>query len=114
MDIKELLKPCPFCGRAVEIVEIKFSVFGIKSLTVDCYCGMHFEIESDDVFKVGGKMKILGLTADQKWNRRAVDRESGECSTCKYHGVDCNEEPCKSCKHNHLSNYVYSKERDVE
>ena len=97
MDIKDLLKPCPFCGRDVEVVEIKCSAYGIINLTVDCYCGIHFEIESDDVFEVGGKMKILGLTADKKWNRRAEQREFTECGTCAYSDKGRNEEPCKSC-----------------
>ena len=110
MEIKDLLKPCPFCGRDIEVGEVTLSANGIISLKVDCYCGIHFEVDSDDMFLV---KHSAGLTADQKWNSRA-EEDFTECDSCVYRDRNMNEKPCKDCKHNHLSFYLPAKECEKE
>ena len=72
-DLKRInnsLKPCPFCGKPVSVVEIHTDRYGIYELRVQC-C-MDFDIFADEeayseVFKESFR---VGLDPVEKWNRR--------------------------------------------
>ena len=73
--IIKTFKPCPFCGNTPTITKMSMeSEIGIDELVIEC-C-MEFRIRTDDAIRVetfteGTKYMQLGLTAVEKWNRRA-------------------------------------------
>ena len=80
--IKKTFKPCPFCGNTPTITQMSMdSEIGIDELVIEC-C-MEFRIKADDAIRVetfteGTKYMQLGLTAVEKWNRRAEHGKSRE------------------------------------
>ena len=69
--INEVLKPCPFCGSEVEVVQVECRAGGVTSIEVCCSCGVDVRIESDDfIYDWTGEAHQLGSNAVQKWNRR--------------------------------------------
>ena len=76
MDIRELMKPCPFCGRKVETSSLEFDGIGIRKLEVDCSCGASIQIESGDVISSwNGDRKRIDKDALEKWNTRERSSE---------------------------------------
>ena len=72
--IKENLKPCPFCGNQVNIMEINTGTCGVTSLKIECSCGVDVSIESDETYSSWDGCKFRpGRDAIEKWNRRASD-----------------------------------------
>lgn len=72
MDYRDLMKPCPFCGRKVENVSIDMDGSGILRIDVDCSCGASIHIEADDVISDWeGNRFQFGKNAFEKWNERA-------------------------------------------
>ena len=72
--IKKTFKPCPFCGNTPTITQMSMdSEIGIDELVIEC-C-MKFRIKADDAIRVETlketKHMQIGLTAVEKWNRRA-------------------------------------------
>lgn len=79
MTINEILIPCPFCGREVKIASIDCTMGTIASLEVCCICGAEVRIRSDDlIYSQDGRWYQPGLTAVEKWNRRAGDKSPAE------------------------------------
>lgn len=70
--LQDQLKPCPFCGRKVNLVGLQMSSdIGVTRMDVECACGISFEVYSDDViYSANGTPHQMGLTALEKWERR--------------------------------------------
>lgn len=68
------MKPCPFCGRVIDInsVPMELSMGPIMKMRFTCLCGITFEIEDDELYYDSrGMSHQLGRTAFDKWNARA-------------------------------------------
>lgn len=81
-DMREVMKPCPFCGRKVGLVEFEYTIPGVSKLKVYCPCGAEIGIESDELVYYHGEGHQLGKSAIEKWNDRAYiskveDKEDG-------------------------------------
>ena len=72
MKINEMLKPCPFCGRDVKVCSLEMAGGGISHITVDCSCGVRFEVTEDNLFYAGGIPYQAGKSAIEKWNERVI------------------------------------------
>ena len=72
-DLQNQIKPCPFCGRKVNLVNLQMERnIGVTRMDIECACGISFEIYSDDVlYSVGGTPHQIGLTALDKWEKRS-------------------------------------------
>lgn len=72
-DLRDQLKPCPFCGRKVNLVSLQMgSNIGVARMDVECACGISFEIYADDViYSADGTPHQMGLTALDKWEKRS-------------------------------------------
>ena len=78
-NIKEVLKPCPFCGRDAEIINMDFDGSGVLRIEVNCRCGVSVSIDSDNcVSDWRGHRYQLGKNAIEKWNARAEQTERSE------------------------------------
>ena len=71
MNIK--LKPCPFCGSAVSVVQVSLSKYGVEHLHIDCCIG--FDIEADEMLHGFDQLIRPGLSAVEKWNRRVGEKD---------------------------------------
>lgn len=78
MTINEILSPCPFCGREVEITSIGYIMGAVDSLEIRCSCGAEVRLESDVLIHTFAGSYQSGLTAVEKWNRRAGDKSPAE------------------------------------
>ena len=79
MDYRDLMKPCPFCGKKVEVSSMDFDGTGVLRIDVECSCGASINIESDDVMSDWqGHRYQLGKNAFEKWNTRAEQTERKE------------------------------------
>ena len=73
-NVRVELKPCPFCGRNVD--SISFSTEGryISSMTVNCSCGIRFEIDAEcyEIERLDGPIMREYPYGDALdiWNRR--------------------------------------------
>ena len=74
MKLDEILKPCPFCGSEVGVGSLEMDGTGPTRLTVNCRCGVSFEIEADPLIYANGKGHQLGENAIDKWNKRPGGR----------------------------------------
>lgn len=63
------LKPCPFCGKEVEVYAISYDKYRCVSLKIAC-C-MEFYIQADELTVYGSNAFREGKDAIEKWNRRA-------------------------------------------
>lgn len=72
-DLRNQLKPCPFCGRKVNLVSLQMeSNIGVTRMDIECACGIRFEIYADDViYSADGTRYQMGLTALDKWGKRS-------------------------------------------
>lgn len=72
-DIRGQLKPCPFCGRKVNLASLQMeSGIGVTRMDIECACGIRFEIYADDViYSTDGTPHQMGLTALDKWEKRS-------------------------------------------
>ena len=72
-DVRDKLKPCPFCGRKVNLVSLQLeSNIGVTRMDIECACGINFEIYADDViYSADGTPHQMGLTAIDKWETRS-------------------------------------------
>ena len=74
MKLNEILRPCPFCGSEVEPSLLSMERGGVTSIEVRCRCGAEVRFESDDfIYDNKGVAHQMGLTAIEKFNRRADD-----------------------------------------
>lgn len=70
MDIRDIMKPCPFCGARVETVRIVASSDGMEELSAECSCGANIDIEGDGfIYSCSDKIRV-GKDALEKWNTR--------------------------------------------
>jgi len=97
MELNKILKPCPFCGSEARVGSLEMDRTGVRRITVDCGCGVNFEVESDDLIYSNGVPYQVGETAIDKWNKRSRDEvEPGEWvdekgnPTKAEHSVYCN------------------------
>ena len=72
MKLNELLGPCPFCGSEVEAASLEMDETGVRRITIDCRCGMSFDVASDDLIYANNKPYQLGKSAIEKWNERVI------------------------------------------
>ena len=73
------LRPCPFCGNEVEIAELRFDRIGAEYIRTECRCGASVEFYSDDrISNWRGEQYQTGLTAIEKWNKRAGEADENE------------------------------------
>ena len=72
-DLRNQLKPCPFCGRKVNLVSLDMERnIGVTKMDIECACGISFEIYADDVmYSADGTPHLVGLTALDKWEKRS-------------------------------------------
>ena len=70
MDIREKMKPCPFCGQKVDIVEIEMSRKGFERIRVNCECGADIEFKGDEYIDSNMGGIRIGKDALEKWNTR--------------------------------------------
>lgn len=72
-DLRNQLKPCPFCGRKVHLVSLDMQRnIGVTKMYIECACGIGFEIYADDVmYSADGTPHLVGLTALDKWEKRS-------------------------------------------
>ena len=72
-DLRDKLKPCPFCGRKVNLASLQMgSSIGVTRMDIECACGISFEIYADDVvYSADGTRYQMGLTALDKWEKRS-------------------------------------------
>ena len=69
------MMPCPFCGNKPGLTNLEISSgLGVTKMELSCSCGVDFRIESDDPIIANGTRHQLGLTAIDKWNKRAAPR----------------------------------------
>lgn len=71
-DLRNQLKPCPFCGRKANPVSLQMGGgIGVTRIDIECSCGIRFEIHADDViYSADGTPHQMGLTALDKWEKR--------------------------------------------
>lgn len=72
-DLRDTLKPCPFCGRKVNLASLQMgSGIGVTRMDIECSCGISFEIYADDlIYSADGTPHQIGLTALEKWEKRS-------------------------------------------
>ena len=74
MKLNEILRPCPFCGSEVELSRLEMDQGGVTSIEVRCRCGAVILFDSDDyIYDWTDTPYQMGLTAIEKFNRRADD-----------------------------------------
>ena len=77
MKIDEILRPCPFCGRRVEVARLEADQNGVTSIEVRCHCGAEIMFDSDDyIYDWTGAAHQMGLTAIEKFNNRVTDEDA--------------------------------------
>ena len=74
-DLRDQIKPCPFCGKKVSTASLQMSSgIGVIRMDIECACGISFEIYADDVvYSADGTQHQMGLTALDKWKKRSED-----------------------------------------
>ncbi len=76
------MKPCPFCGRAIDTdtsrIEINLDRDTMMKMRFTCLCGITFEIEDDELYYDNrGMSHQLGRTVFDKWNARVEPQTEG-------------------------------------
>lgn len=75
-DIRKLLKPCPFCGRALDNVTTKYEYGVCVNLQASCSCGADVDIRVDvNAYYSDGTPWRFGDSAIDIWNTRKVKED---------------------------------------
>lgn len=74
IEIYDSLRPCPLCGRKVNIRQIKQNYDGSIKAEIECFCGLSAELTyyPPEVILFEGDIRNRLLPWEQ-WNRRYDD-----------------------------------------